>query len=136
MTNEHWVEMYLKNIYYMYFLFSFLNPLRWRRWQGGGGGHALIHQRWNPSFINRQNLLSSNKRCKIQFLPTLKINWYLDLMIKSSHYGMNAIGLKYYHIYIIYIYMWGEQNLGPCSGLKYHILPTIRLRRGNYKETS
>ena len=32
--------------------------------------------------------------------------------------------------------MWGEQNLGPCSGLKYHILPTIRPRRGNYKGTS
>ena len=104
MTNEHWVEMYLKNIYYMYFLFSFLNPVA-EVIEGGGGGHALIHQRWNLSFINRQNLLSSNKRCKIQSLPTLKINWYLDLMIKNSHYGMNAIGLKYYHIYNIYIYI-------------------------------
>ena len=32
--------------------------------------------------------------------------------------------------------LWGEQNLGPCSGFKYHILPTIRPRRGNYKGTS
>ena len=32
--------------------------------------------------------------------------------------------------------LWGEQNLGPGSGVKYHILPTIRPRRGNYKGTS
>ena len=32
--------------------------------------------------------------------------------------------------------LWGSKNLGPCSGLKYHILSTMRPRRGNHRETS
>ena len=31
--------------------------------------------------------------------------------------------------------LWGSKNLGPCSGLKYHILSTMRPRKGNYRET-
>ena len=30
----------------------------------------------------------------------------------------------------------GEQNLGPCSGLKYHVSSTIHPRRGNHGKTS
>ena len=30
----------------------------------------------------------------------------------------------------------GEQNLGPCGGLRYNVSPTIRPRRGNHRETS
>ena len=44
--------------------------------------------------------------------------------------------LLYINIDINTMILWGEQNLGPYSGLKYHILPTIRPRRGNYKGTS
>ena len=35
----------------------------------------------------------------------------------------------------VYIYV-GEQNLGPCSGLKYHVSSTIRPRIGNHRKTS
>ena len=41
---------------------------------------------------------------------------------------------KYIYIYI-YI-LWESKNLGPCSGLKYYILSTMRPRRGNHGETS
>ena len=55
--------------------------------------------------------------------------------------------LKIFYIYI-YIYillknilftkltLWGSKNLGPCGGLKYHILSIMHPRRGNHRETS
>ena len=56
--------------------------------------------------------------------------------------------LQFYFIFCIYLilnvdltskpqtYIVGEQNLGPCSGFKYHILSTMRPRKGNHRETS
>ena len=45
-----------------------------------------------------------------------------------------------FSIFILYINMKfdivGEQNLGPCGGLRYNVSSTIRPRRGNHRETS
>ena len=40
--------------------------------------------------------------------------------------------LKNIFIYIFNILLWGSKNLGPCIGLKSHILSTIRPRRRNH----
>ena len=37
---------------------------------------------------------------------------------------------------LFYTLLWGSKNLGPYSGLKYHILSIMRPRRGNHRETS
>ena len=44
--------------------------------------------------------------------------------------------LKNIFIYIFNILLWGSKNLGPCIGLKSHILSTIRPMRRNHGGTS
>ena len=50
-------------------------------------------------YLQKNETLSLNKRFKVQFILTPKINQNLDLMIKSNHHEMKIIYLKYYRIY-------------------------------------
>ena len=57
----------------------------------------------------------------------LTMSMYNILILVLTNYVQVSIAHN------LYIFV-GEQNLGPYSGLKYHISSTIRPRRGNHRE--
>ena len=50
-------------------------------------------------YLQKNEILSLNKRFRVQFLLTPKINQYIGFMIKSNHHEIKIIYLKYYRIY-------------------------------------
>ena len=50
-------------------------------------------------------------------------NPYFSPRIRGKNYNFEGL-------------LWGSKNLGPCGGLKYHLLSIMRPRRGNHRETS
>ena len=66
------------------------------------------------------------------------LDWLVDLedlFDFENIYYERKVGLALYEL-SKYALLWESKNLGPCSGLKYHILSTMRPRRGNHRETS
>ena len=93
----------------------------------------------------------------LSFKILLLCNWWLRIRLNTTYFAENW---KYYNkiifkcvnsdiepifnifffwikwLWIPWTVLWGSKNLGPCSGFKYHILPIMRPRRGNHRETS
>ena len=59
------------------------------------------------------------------------------LVEKKNEKVINVIMCEFIGLPLLHkIIFVGEQNLGPCGGLRYNVSSTIRPRRGNHRETS